>query len=1424
MKRQTTREILYFLAFAIALGIFFTYVYRDLLGLGNFAWCDVTPFYPASRNFQAFFNAWQPDSLGRALQDAPYHAFFGILSAVFGAEHAQQLFWFSLQPVSGLTMYLLLSKTGWIKSRAAIFIASFLYCINPIPSMAFAAGWLPVLELYPFSPLLILFFHNMLEGQYRWLNLFLFSAVLGFAVSLTDSAIFMLTPLLLGYLCIKSVISWRIDYLKRSALLIPVCLVLLFLVISPFILSYLFWSDEYTRAQALSSETLTRGATLATYELYDLSVTSRLLGGHIDWFGGFPGQSGFSGFFFPILAFAALLSRNREKLKLALTFSFIALGIITFVWLTHLGLLWGLFSRFPVLYMFRESGKALSLLPVVYMVLIAITLDNLFAMIARLREGTATKRTTMVQSALAILLLAIPLQYNSLLFSGDQGIALAQEGRYGRFEDIGDIMEVSKPAAYEEAARWIQERHNEEGYFRVLWMPVNREANKWYRQMDSFVVYPVDSLSFNPADAYINTCFQQLINDDGRYLAELLSTASVKYVLVNRTARWTGELRPSRDNLGIVGDPEKMVEILDNLEDFQLVYDEERLAIYENKRFLPHIAVCSSSSVVISPSFTPTGQKMQSQRLFDNLLASPGFEEEVQFTGLITGFNSLNEPVNMELTVIGQKTKSVSSENALANYSFEETTGWQITSSPENVTYDNNRAYSGQFSLRIEQKETEGWTGARQIIPIQPDQPYFISARVMTSVPQDFSHSSHLKVVWFNTENQKISTDYLHFPAEQDHDPEMWRNETPESKFVQSPPDAVKVIVNLLAGPAPDPSTPAVTWFDDIELCPVTVDTKPASLSLDTADFKEAPASIKIDGFVNQQGSLGVKIETGTPLDLKREEFLAFWFKCSHASSPVYKVLIEDADHNRQQMEFAYEEPTVWQQVVLPLLRGFKSRDPDFDLRRVSSITVEITGDPKTNYQMQIDRLGTANGWQITSSPENITYDNNRAYSGQSSLKIERKETEGWNSVLQTISVQPDQPYFISARVMTSVPQDFSQSSHLKVEWFNAQNQKISTDYLHFPTEPDRDPEMWRNETPESKLVLSPPGAIRAIVILLAGPAPDSSTPAVTWFDDIEFYHSSAFTPLPLATWLTEPYSIDGLNASDTLVGYAGFDDITEEDEKLIELSDTVYVIDDFDKLNDSINTNRDQTLVLTAEAEENFSINQGLWYVWHQEDTSGEYLLRSNGPGIISMEFTIPRSNDYTLSIQATAGETPEIEIDDEVIGITNTTIGGTVRLETGALPLKAGKHNLKISVNTSTGLDYLTISSPQSRDTSREQPAMNLLKTSLTHYRLEIESDEPVFIYLGDTYHSAWNACCNGKKLEHFRANWWANGFYLEGTGKNTVDIVFERQTTRYIMCGMWALGWLTILVGICHFSRRKIKEKMEGVSMDSPDGDIF
>ena len=106
----------------------------------------------------------------------------------------------------------------------------------------------------------------------------------------------------------------------------------------------------------------------------------------------------------------------------------------------------------------------------------------------------------------------------------------------------------------------------------------------------------------------------------------------------------------------------------------------------------------------------------------------------------------------------------------------------------------------------------------------------------------------------------------------------------------------------------------------------------------------------------------------------------------------------------------------------------------------------------------------------------------------------------------------------------------------------------------------------------------------------------------------------------------------------------------------------------------------------------------------------------------------------------------------------------------------------------------------------------AINLLKTSPTRYRLEIESDEPAFIYLGDTYHSAWNAYCNGKKLEHFQANWWANGFYLEGTGKNTVDIVFERQTTRYIMCGMWALGWLIILVGICHFSRRKIEEKLK------------
>lgn len=98
-----------------------------------------------------------------------------------------------------------------------------------------------------------------------------------------------------------------------------------------------------------------------------------------------------------------------------------------------------------------------------------------------------------------------------------------------------------------------------------------------------------------------------------------------------------------------------------------------------------------------------------------------------------------------------------------------------------------------------------------------------------------------------------------------------------------------------------------------------------------------------------------------------------------------------------------------------------------------------------------------------------------------------------------------------------------------------------------------------------------------------------------------------------------------------------------------------------------------------------------------------------------------------------------------------------------------------------------------------------LEVRKISPTEYQVDLKTKNPVFVVLGETYHPSWSAHVDGKKLAHFKAFYWANGFYLNKAGDFCIKIVFDQQKTRVFLVKVWALAWI-FLFGALAFTYGK------------------
>jgi len=261
-------------------------------------------------------------------------------------------------------------------------------------------------------------------------------------------------------------------------------------------------------------------------------------------------------------------------------------------------------------------------------------------------------------------------------------------------------------------------------------------------------------------------------------------------------------------------------------------------------------------------------------------------------------------------------------------------------------------------------------------------------------------------------------------------------------------------------------------------------------------------------------------------------------------------------------------------------------------------------------------------------------------------------------------------------------------------------------------------------------------------------------------------------------------------------------------------------------------------TFLQISVMEENIS---GTWYLDRvvasanppPVSASAETLLSYGNALLVPQDvelvkpFFAPRASYFRVMIRAAVDGEMLLKINNELLNITNIYEGedGLNWYESSPIYLETGDHILSIDFkgNQAT-FDQFLILSTKHQDTafkdifSTDQLEIDWVEKRPSEYSVQINSDSPAFIVLGETYHAEWQASTDyGENLKHIPAFplGWANGFYLPEGGEQQVEILFGMQETKDIAIRIWMIAWgcllLAIIGGLGFYRWRRWRQRM-------------
>lgn len=678
---------------------FFIFLYRGLFVSSMLSFGDLRAFTPSWYSVERYVSAWQPEGLGNN-EARPIIEFVVGMMLAFTDQGwlIQRLVLFSLLPLALLTMWAFLALvTG---SRLGKVIGAFLYSVNPLTLQEFSNGSVGMLMVYSIQPIIALsFVRSVLHGKKEEYLVFGLSMSVA-SLFYPHASLFVVLPVILVFALVCLIQAPKCNVSRRRigyAMLLGMGIYLLLLL--PSVIDLI--QDYLARASALPN--LVASDIYYTYSRSNLGNLVRLLG--VAWEGTTLDKLDYLGLNIyglftlavPLLAFiGAILAahqKNPEKL-ISLSCILLSVSLITFGYLTHIGLTMAAFENFPLLSQYRSPVKLMYVLAFAYAPLVANAGSYIEDLINRVRVKAAPHASFYGDFTALGLLLLIGASFVISISPFLDGTITLQKIRGG---------DMYLPDRYISLGGRFGELRDSVGFFRVLWLPLNYETSIKAGAVDKYAFIMPGGAEVRgqryPSLGFFEQTLRAFADAKPDEAAKLLGLASVRYIAVDMLSNWNGSIR-MLGQYYLVGDPEEFAQALTGSARFERAGQWFGFTVFENSEFIPHFQTFDVAAVVKLGN--PSKQSF-------NLVVNGGFEEELL--------------------------------------------GW-IVYPAEDVALDTTTRYEGITSVQLTNSRGDVPSLIFQRIPIISGVTYNLSVRVRTIR----SSGTHVKLVWYRNPNDDQST------------------------------------------------------------------------------------------------------------------------------------------------------------------------------------------------------------------------------------------------------------------------------------------------------------------------------------------------------------------------------------------------------------------------------------------------------------------------------------------------------------------------------------------------------------------------------------------------------------------------------------------------------------------------------------------
>lgn len=687
------KDRLNFVIFLIILSCLFGYAYRGLFNWKMLAMCDLVPWYPTlGETFNSFYYAWSERYMGITSPLAPGEfvvMFFLTLISFGNAIVAQRLFYLSLLPLSAISMYLLLDYMT--KSRTTKIIVSLLYALNGITIPWFQAGGYPLLVTHITFPMLMLYLIKIFEeDKSRLFNTLVLCFIFAFIASfyMYMYMVVWFGPFILVFTLSEILSRKSKGYLVRIIPYGILCVALFVLLLAPIItdqIAYLWtyyrntegtfgvfvgFPKEYLLESVKFNFTFERTILMFNKYTYLLSIC----------------------------AFLSLFVRKTKNRRYYLNMLIIAVSIILFYRLVSAGIILNLFSDFPILFTLRSPTRLGFMLAWSFLFMMLLLLDELFD-----ADFYLWKRLKTGYKYAAIFVVVIAMVLSSFVLIQSDISPPFDDMRYnletffsvGLNPSVADFGEVSQDI--EDIRSWIHIQHQNDSFFRTLWVPSDRILNA-----KILLRYDPQTLKGSPESDMMFLSTMPLISQETENLGEILAYSNVKYVVVYLGKwEWAALNEKYSKNPRIVyeepfgysafGDPQEYVQLLSKQKDLKPIVNNTKFIIYENQRFRPHVSAYNRL-LTVAPLSMLHSVPLTSSNV--NLVRNAGFDDEMDSTRYYDPIPDWRVPWK-----VGGVMSNCISDTSNIRYCL-----------------DNETTLSGKSSLKVESDKNENSSDIYQIV------------------------------------------------------------------------------------------------------------------------------------------------------------------------------------------------------------------------------------------------------------------------------------------------------------------------------------------------------------------------------------------------------------------------------------------------------------------------------------------------------------------------------------------------------------------------------------------------------------------------------------------------------------------------------------------------------------------------------------